>query len=340
MRKLALIAILAVTLIGLLNFSIVMTSWRAESNGGSPKYPFVWEMTGAYTGLLLLPLVAWFIRRYPRRYLLHVPVFLAFAVTHTLLMWGSRLAIYRLLGWGHYDYGDMRYRFFMEGQKQLVVYVLLYCLLRFLAYARANRERERELTEAKLAALKMQLQPHFLFNALNMISAHVHDDPEVAAAMLQHLSNFLRATLKASNAQEVSLREEIEFVESYLAIMKARFEERLHVDVNLGADVRDTLVPHLLLQPLVENCITHSLRDHARRAEISIAAQRAGDRLRVVIEDNGPGINGGAPPGEGIGLSNTMARLQHLYGERQTLTLQNREEGGLRLTIDLPWRTA
>jgi LytS/YehU family sensor histidine kinase len=234
----------------------------------------------------------------------------------------------------------MRYRFFMEGQKQLVVYILLYCLLRFLAYARANRERERELTEARLAALKMQLQPHFLFNALNMISAHVHDKPDVADAMLQHLSSFLRATLKASNAQEVSLREELEFVESYLAIMKARFEDRLHVDVHLGADVRDSLVPHLLLQPLVENSIAHSLRDHARRAEISIAARRDGDRLRVTIEDNGPGINGGPPSGEGIGLSNTMARLQHLYGERQALTLQNRDEGGLRLTIDLPWRTA
>jgi hypothetical protein len=338
-RKLAVIAILAATFIGLLNFSIVMTSWRAESNGASAKYPFVWEMTGAYTGLLLLPFVAWFINRYPRRYLLHLPVFLAFAVSHTLLMWGTREAIYALLGWGHYDYGDMRYRFFMEGQKQLVVYVMLYCLLRFIAYARANRERERELTEAKLAALKMQLQPHFLFNALNMISAHVHDNPAVADAMLQHLSSFLRATLKASTAQEVSLREEIEFVESYLGIMKARFEERLTVDVALPADVRDTLVPHLLLQPLVENSIAHSLRDHARRAEIRIAARRDGDRVRLIIEDNGPGING-APSGDGIGLSNTIARLQHLYGERQALTLQNRDEGGLRLTIDLPWRTA
>ena len=339
MRKLVLFAFLAATLIGLLNFSIVMTSWRAESNGASAKYPFVWEMTGAYTGLLLLPFVAAFINRYPKRYLLHVPVFIAFAVSHTLLMWGSRELIYRMLGWGYYDYGDMRYRFFMEGQKQLVVYVGVYCLLRFLAYARANRERERELTEARLAALKMQLQPHFLFNALNMISAHVHDNPAVADAMLLHLSNFLRATLRASNAQEVSLREEIDFVQSYLAIMKARFEDRLRVDVALGADVHDTLVPHLLLQPLVENSIAHSLRDHAKRAEIRIDAQRDGDRLRLVIEDNGPGIDG-APSGDGIGLSNTIARLQHLYGERQTLTLRNRDEGGLRLTIELPWRTA
>ena len=348
MRKLALIALTAATLAGLLNFSIVMTSWRAESNGGSAKYPFVWEMTGAYTALLLLPLIVFVVHRYPitRRTLasrvpLHVATFLVFAVSHTLLMWGSREVIYALLGWGHYDYGDMRYRFFMEGQKQLVIYVGVYVLLRFMAYARANRERERELTEARLAALKMQLQPHFLFNALNMIAAHVHDNPDLADAMLQHLSNFLRATLRASAAQEVPLREEIEFVDSYLEIMKARFEGRLRVDVALPADVRDTLVPHLLLQPLVENSIAHSLRDHARRAEIRIAAERDGDRLRVIIEDNGPGIRGErAPSGEGIGLSNTIARLQHLYGERQTLTLRNRDEGGLRLTIELPWRTA
>jgi signal transduction histidine kinase len=344
-RKQALIAAAAFTLVGLLNFSIVMTSWRADSNGGSAKYPFVWEMTGAYTALLLLPLIVFVINRYPitRRTLatripLHVATFVLFGVSHTLLMWGTRLLIYRLLGWGTYDYGAMRYRFFMEGQKQLVVYVLFYCLLRFMAYARVNRERERELTEARMAALKMQLQPHFLFNALNMIASHVHDEPAIADAMLQHLSSFLRATLRASSAQEVPLREEIAFVDSYLEIMKARFEGRLRVDMTLPADVRETLVPPLLLQPLVENSITHSLRDHTKRAEISIAAQRHGDRLRLVIEDNGPGING-APSG-GIGLSNTIARLQHLYGERQTLTLRNRDEGGLRLTIELPWRTA
>lgn len=349
----ALLIILAVTLIGLLNFSIVETSWLAEENSQSAKYPFVWEMTGAYSFLLLLPLLIFVIDRFPiarRRLLtripLHMAAFVVFATIHTLLMWGSRVAIYRLLGWGTYDYGAMRYRFFMEGQKQLIVYTALYCLLRFMAYVRANRERdaaaarlERELTEARLDALKMQLQPHFLFNAMNMIASHVYDHPEVAGAMLQHLSNFLRATLRAT-AQEVPLREEIELVDSYLAIMKARFEGRLRVGVSLPAEVSETLVPHLLLQPLVENSIAHSLRNHTRRAEINILARREGDRLQMTIEDNGPGIDSStAPSGGGIGLSNTAARLQHLYGERQTLTLRNRSEGGLRVTIELPWHT-
>ncbi len=349
-----LIIFLAVTFVGLLNFSIVETSWLAEENARAAKYPFVWEMTGAYSFLLLLPLLFFVINRFPieRRRLvtrisLHAATFVVFGVSHTLLMWGSRELLYRILGWGTYDYGDMRYRFFMEGQKQLIVYIALYCLLRFMAYVRANRERdvaaarlERELTEARLSALKMQLQPHFLFNALNMISSHVQDDPEVAGAMLQHLSHFLRATLHASGAQEVPLGEEIEFVDSYLAIMKARFEGRLRVDVSVPAELRETLVPHLLLQPLIENSITHSLRDHAKRAEINITARRSGNQLFVTIEDNGPGIDGDAgPSGGGIGLSNTVARLQHLYGERQRLTLDNRSEGGLRLTIEVPWHT-
>jgi two-component system, LytTR family, sensor kinase len=352
--KPALLIFLAVTFIGLLNFSIVETSWLAEENVRAAKYPFVWEMTGAYTFLILLPFLLFVIRRFPiershllTRLPLHAAMVVFFAVSHTLLMWGSRELIYRLLGWGTYDYGAMRYRFFMEGQKQVIIYVVLYATVRFLAYARANRERdlaaarlERELTESRLEALKMQLQPHFLFNALNMIASHVSEDRDTAGAMLQHLSNFLRATLRSSGAQEVPLHEEMEFLDSYLAIMKARFEERLRVDVSLPADVRETLVPYLLLQPLVENSIAHSLGDHTKRAEIRIAAQRAGDQLRLTIDDNGPGIAAGnAPSGNGIGLSNTIARLQHLYGARQQLTLLNREEGGLRLTIELPWHT-
>lgn len=343
-----LIAFGAVTVVGLLNFSIVESSWLAELSTREAKYPFLWEMTGAYTFLVLLPLLVFVIQRYPisrdtlaTRLPLHAATFLGFAISHTLLMWGSRQFLYRLLGWGDYDYGAMRYRFVMEGQKQLIVYIALYALLRFLAYARANRERDRELSDAKLNALKMQLQPHFLFNALNTIASHVETDPRVAAAMLQHLSDFLRATLRSSAAHEVPLREEVAFLDSYVAIMKARFEERLNVSVTLPPDLRDTLVPHLLLQPLVENSIAHSLREHDKRAEIRIDAQRDGGNVRLTIEDNGPGIAEDVQPRENaIGLANTRARLEHLYGARQRLTLANVDGGGLRLTIELPWRTA
>jgi len=349
------LAFLAVTFVGLLNFSIVETSWLAESSSRSAKYAFVCEMTGAYAVLLLAPLLVFVIHRYPigrrnaaTRIPLHVTVFVLFAVSHTLLMWGSRTLIFRLLDWGAYDYGAMRYRFLMEGQKQLIIYAAVYAVFRFIAYTRTNRERdvasarlEQELTDARLTALKMQLQPHFLFNALNMIGSHVRHDPETAATMLQHLSDFLRATLASSGAREVPLAEEVRFLDSYLEIMKARFEARLRVEVSLPVELRDTLVPHLFLQPLVENSITHSLRDHTKQAEIRVVARRDNDRLRLTIEDNGPGIVAGAAPvGGGIGLANTVARLEHLYGHRQRLDLENRAEGGLRLTIELPWHTS
>ncbi|HYM62844.1 MAG TPA: histidine kinase [Thermoanaerobaculia bacterium] len=354
LRNAAVITFL-VTLAGLLNFSIVRTSWLAEENPRPAWYPFVWEMSGAYTFLLLLPLLIFFMNRYPigrrdfwYRLPLHLGVFAAFAVTHTLLMWGTRELIYYLLGWGVYDYGSMPYRFLMEGQKQLIIYWAVYAVLRIAAYTRANRERdlsaarlEQELAEARLSALKLQLQPHFLFNTLNMIASHVRDDPGTAEAMINHLSSFLRATLRNSARQEVSLGEEIEFLDSYLEIMKARFEERLLVTISLPAEVRNTVVPHLLLQPLVENSIAHSIRDHSRRAEIRVAAERDGDRLRLLIDDNGAGLtDGGAPPERGIGLSNTAARLRQLYGECQRLDLANRPEGGSRLTIELPWHRA
>ncbi|HEY8184168.1 MAG TPA: histidine kinase [Thermoanaerobaculia bacterium] len=342
-----LLAVLIVTFVGLLNFSIVETSMMAEGSRMLAKYPFVWEMTGAWTFLVPLPLLIFVIERYPierrklvRRLGLHIVIFLGYAITHTLLMWGSREVIYAILGWGWYDYGAMPYRFFMEGQKQLIIYVLLYGSLRFWAFVRGKASLERELTEMRLAALKSQLQPHFLFNALNMIASHVQSDPATAGAMLQHLSDFLRATLRASSRHEVPLSEEIAFLDSYLAIMKARFEERLQVAISVPPAVASTLVPHLLLQPLLENSVTHSLSDPMKRAEIRIDARRDGEFLRVTIEDNGPGIGSEIlPSGNGIGLSNTIARLRHLYGDEQRLSIANRPEGGLRLVIELPWHT-
>src|SRR5262249_3015504 len=152
----------------------------------------------------------------PRRLPLHLPVLVAFGISHTLLMWGSRSLLYQLLGWGSYNYGDMRYRFFMEGGKQLVGYWGVYAVLALRDYAQRSRERElraarlqRELTEARLQALKMQLNPHFLFNTLNMISSHVHDDPSRAEEMIAHLSDFLRMTLRHSQEQEVPLSTEL-----------------------------------------------------------------------------------------------------------------------------------
>ncbi len=354
-RKWGLIT-LAVTGIGLLNFFVVVTSRLAEGSRPSAKEPFVWEMTGAYSFLLVLPALLRFLRRFPltretlpARLPLHAAAFVAWGATLTLLMWGSRTVLYRLLGWGTYDYGDMRWRFLMEGGKQLVAWCGVYAVVAAVDAARRMRERERtaarleqQLTEARLTALKMQLNPHFLFNTLNMIAAHVHDDPRTAEAMIGHLSDFLRLTLRHSREQELSLDEELRLLESYLAVMKARFEERLSVTLDVAAEARGAMVPHLVLQPLVENAVTHAMDDPARPGMLRIAAAREGNALRLAIEDNGPGLAGDVEDalGRGLGLSSTVERLRHLYGEAQGVEIVNRPEGGLRVALTVPFRTA
>jgi signal transduction histidine kinase len=344
--------------VALLSFGIVVTSDLAGRSRQPAQLAFLLEMTGVLSlALLAVPLMAFF-RRFPfrrghllRRLALYLPVLLAFAVTHTLLMWGSRTLLFRILGWGHFDYGDMRFRFLMEGQKQMTAFAILYAGVAIVEYTRRNRRREweaatleRQLTEARLAALKMQLNPHFLFNTLNMISSHVHERPDVAEAMLERLSDFLRLTLRRSTVQEVPLGEELAFLDAYLDIMKARFEERLAVEIDVDPEARKVLVPHLILQPLVENAVTHCMAEPGKQGRIRVAAGRAGHRLRLTVEDNGPGLDPargttGEAPERGVGLTNTAARLQHLYGEEQRLELVNRPGGGLRLELEVPWRT-
>jgi two-component system, LytTR family, sensor kinase len=241
----------------------------------------------------------------------------------------------------------MKYRFLMEYQKQFVVYWLIFAAVVFMDYMRRNREREirateleRRLTEARLDALKMQLNPHFLFNTLNTISSWVHEDPDLADEMIAHLSDFLRLTLRHGDIQQVPLGREIEFLDAYLSIMRARFRDRLDVRIEIPADLREALVPHLILQPLVENSITHATLDSERPGSVRISAIRQGARLCLLVEDEGPGIEG--DPDEalssGIGLTNTRERLRTLHGEDFHLGAVNRPEGGLCLRIEIPLR--
>jgi LytS/YehU family sensor histidine kinase len=241
----------------------------------------------------------------------------------------------------------MRYRFAMEYQKQAAVYVLVYGLVTFVAWVRRSREAEvrasdlaRQLSEARLAALKRQLEPHFLFNALNTVSAFVREDPARAEAMIGHLSAFLRETLRHADAAEVPLGKELEFLGSWLEVMKARFEERLDVSVDAPPETRGVLVPHLLLQPLVENAVRHGAGLGTLR--VRVTAVRAGSRLRVTVDDSGPGLGTTAEEAlaAGTGLSNTAQRLRALHGDDQALGLANAPEGGLVVTVEVPWKEA
>ena len=199
----------------------------------------------------------------------------------------------------------------------------------------AASQLETQLAQAELGALKMQLQPHFLFNTLNAIAALLRSKPEAAEGMILQLSEFLRLTLKNTGRPDVSLREELDFLECYLAIEKIRFQDRLSTRFRIRSEVLDARIPNLLLQPLVENAIRHGIaRDHrAGRLEVSASHERG--RLLLRVTDDGPGL----PPGpvtEGIGLTNTRERLRHLFGGAYTMDYGNAPGGGFCVSLTLP----
>jgi signal transduction histidine kinase len=201
-------------------------------------------------------------------------------------------------------------------------------------------QMESRLAQARLEGLRMQLQPHFLFNTLHAISALMHRDVEAADRMLARLSDLLRLTLESAQTPEVPLRQELEFLDAYLEIQQTRFQDRLEIARDVDPRALDALVPNLLLQPLVENAIRHGIGTRAAGGRIEIAARLEGDRLRLDVRDDGPGLNGHGSPGTGVGLANTRARLEHLYGAEHELSVANDPAGGLRVTVIAPYREA
>jgi hypothetical protein len=227
----------------------------------------------------------------------------------------------------------------------LLVYWVIVAVTHAFSYAKRLRERElraadleKRLTEARLQALQMQLNPHFLFNTLHAISSLMHQDVEAADRMVAQLSDLLRRALESTDTQEVSLREELDFLTRYSQIEQTRFGDRLKIEMDIAPDTLDALVPNLVLQPLLENAIRHGIEPHARQGRIVVHASRRGPALQLQVRDNGGGLNGGGS--EGVGLSNTRARLVQLYAERQKFTLENAPEGGAIVRVSLPYHTA
>jgi two-component system LytT family sensor kinase len=197
---------------------------------------------------------------------------------------------------------------------------------------------QAQLADARLAALRTQLNPHFLFNTLHAVSALVERDPRGVRRMVARLSELLRTTLDQSDEPEVPLSRELTFIERYLDVMRIRFQGRLQVELNVDADVRDALVPNLILQPLVENAVKHGVNKIDGVGHIEIGAQRCGERLLLAVRDNGPAVSADKPPtSEGVGLRNTRARLLQLYGTEQSLTLRPAAGGGLLAEVSLPY---
>ena len=203
-------------------------------------------------------------------------------------------------------------------------------------------ELEARLTTAKLQALRMQINPHFLFNTLNSIAALVYVNPRAADEMLGDLSELLRRSLDSMEEQEIPLAQELEFIRAYLGIEQKRFGERLRVEQSVPDELMKALVPALILQPLVENAIRHGIEPQRDPGLISIKAKHEDKHLHLIVRDNGrglPGADSNSSARPGIGLANTQARLQGLYGQDQRFSFGKAEPQGCQVDIRLPFKT-
>jgi two-component sensor histidine kinase len=286
--------------------------------------------------LLFIPGIVFLARRFPLEratwrvaLAVHLPACLVFSVLHSVLY---ALACH---AWQGVVGATLYYRF----HPNLLTYWAIVGATQAFDYFRKYKEREREVTRLSLEMLKAQMQPHFLFNSLHTISAMMHVDVRRADRMLSRLSSLLRMTLGNIGRQQVRLAEEIAFVEAYLDIERERFGERLELRIEVAHEALDAQVPALFLQPLVENSVRHGFAAPAEDGVISIGAARDGEWLQLTVADNGRGL-AGSKPREGVGITNTRARLEQLYGVEHDFRIEDRGTGGVLVSLAIPFRTA
>ena len=210
---------------------------------------------------------------------------------------------------------------------------------RFSEAARESEQLQARLDQARLQALRLQLQPHFLFNTLNTITALVHRDPPSAERMVTGLSELLRFSLGTASEPEVRLERELEVLRHYLDIQLVRFPDRLSVRFDIDPIAREAMVPSLLLQPLVENAIKHGITPRVAAGHLQISVRRQNDTLQLAVTDDGVGTRSTKPLAEGVGLGNARARLASLYGDQHRFEAGPRPGGGFDVTIEIPFHT-
>jgi two-component system LytT family sensor kinase len=316
------------------------------------------ELVFTYIWALLTPLVMWMGRRFPVwgaqhaangrgafwHWAAQLVAVVSFVVLHVALFTGASL----LLAGGTTPIPAMRlFTGYLASWFTLdsIVYCTLLAVYHALVYYRVSQDRalrasqlEAKLAQAQLQVLRMQLQPHFLFNTLHSISALMHRDVKRADSMIAALSDLLRMSLRSVGVQEVDLREEVDFLHRYLEIMSLRFGDRLTVSLQIDPVVLDARVPTLVLQPLVENSLRHGFGDGMRAGHVKVVATLDGDMVRCEVIDNGRGIPQGGPR-EGVGITNTRSRLRHLYGDRFSLELLANAGGGARVALAIPYHS-
>jgi signal transduction histidine kinase len=311
------------------------------------------NITYWYAWAMLVPGILWLSRRYrfgrhtwKRAAAMHGLGVLGSTLTHAVLTVSARVLIMKALAGRDVAWWPAFHElFFLNFDWEMMTYWALVGLSHAIDFHRESQERaltaahlQTRLAEAQLQALQRQLHPHFLFNTLHTISALMHRDPLAADDMLARLSDLLRLTLDRLGVQQVPLGEELDFVEKYLDIERTRYGDRLQVSVDVEPAALDAQVPNLLLQPLVENAVRHGIAKKLGGGRVEIVTRCEGDRLRLVVRDNGLGLPADALDAfnTGVGLSNTRSRLEHLYGADHRFEFERPAGGGLEVTIVIP----
>ncbi len=217
------------------------------------------------------------------------------------------------------------------------IYIALWALCQAALLLHARNRLHARLVDAEIRRLRTQINPHFLYNTLNAISELGYNDPDTADRVITQLSGLLRKSLDGSNQQEVSLESELAFLRSYFDIQKILFRDRLETELAVDDAARLARLPGMILQPLVENALIHGI-NRSGVSHIRVSAARQGERLVLAVEDDGPGLAEIPPPApRGLGVSNVLSRLKHLYGNTARLDLRNRPEGGLIAQLSIPF---
>lgn len=341
----------------------VIPGVQAHATIASPGHSVTWAhalmpvFVNHWILALLTPGVLWLSGRYPiergawlRVVGIHLLGSFAFAALHVTIQYPFIQSAPRLTaGPGGFSWLLLRNSLFARYYSDLWMYSTIVAVSQLWRYYRKFKDRElqasklqAQLAQAQLQVLKMQLNPHFLFNTLHAISSLMHEDVEAADNMVTGLSDLLRMSLENVNEQEITLQREMEFLHSYLEIQQTRFRDRLTVRMDIPPASLDALVPNMILQPLVENAVIHGIASRSLAGEICIRAQRDNGILRLEIADNGKGMPGnvsGLPQG-GLGLANTTARLGQLYGDTYRFKIEKSVDGGTVVILEIPFRVA
>jgi signal transduction histidine kinase len=348
------------TLAGLF-YIIQDTVPRLYRGGAVPwKYVFVGWMTGMYVCAALTPVLLWLGTRWPiERRVTYAALHLCFSVVFSILATALEVPILLLLGVfpapsppASIVAGvSIMLSFGIQGGViRYWAVIALHAVYRSQQNAK-TREREafelrvkaselaQQLATAQLGSLKMQLQPHFLFNTLGAIMVLIQQHKTAQAkGIVEKLGDLLRLTLEDVEVQEVPLWREFEFLRLYLSIEQIRFEDRLRVRIATTVQ-SEVLVPHMVLQPIVENAVRHGLGQSEEAVTIEVVASSSNGSLNLIVSDDGPGLLPPRPGRSGIGLTNTRNRLARLYGDQAHLVIEQTAARGVRVTITLPLRT-